>query len=210
ITKGLRAIFLAPQSSKKELLHYRGRRRFFISCYMAGVGDLFSYFGFFFSALVYIAPMPTLYRVYHCRTSIERCSPIAYTLALYSSSLWLYYGCLESLKAVIAINAMGCVIESIYMSLYIYRAPHNARRRVFQERDVGDLSFALALSLTMSGICWFVYGLLENDFLIAIPNCVGAVLGVAQMTIYLYLCRPDDIFMTSVMNLIKRNGPIMM
>ncbi|GER54086.1 bidirectional sugar transporter SWEET14, partial [Striga asiatica] len=104
--------------------------------------------------IVELIYMPTLYSVYHLRTPIEKCSPIMDTLDLYSASLWLYYGCLESLKAVISINKSGCIVELIYMSLHIYCVPVNARRRVFRESDVG----ALVLSLTMSGICWFVNG----------------------------------------------------
>ncbi|CAA0833512.1 Unknown protein [Striga hermonthica] len=157
---------------------------------MAHLVDLLGYIGFFFSALVYISPAPTFYGLYKRRTPIERCSPIAYTLALFSASLWSYYGYIDLKWMVLGINALGCVLETLYMSLYIYYAPYNARPRVFRERDVGDMSFFLALSITMSGGFWCGYALLTRDIRIIISNGIGVVLGASQMAIYIVFKRP--------------------
>ncbi|KAG8379475.1 hypothetical protein BUALT_Bualt07G0092300 [Buddleja alternifolia] len=46
------------------------------------------------------------------------------------------------------------------------------------------MPFLLSLFLTLSAVMWFFYGLLINDYNIAIPNVLGFSFGVIQMVLY--------------------------
>ncbi|GER36545.1 bidirectional sugar transporter SWEET15, partial [Striga asiatica] len=121
------------------------------------------------------------------RTPIERCSPIAYTLALFSASLWSYYVYINLKWTVLRINALRSYDARIFAARFtgffidILCAPLSSLPRVFRERDVGDMSCFLALSLTMSGAFWFGYALLTHDLCVAISNGIGAVQDTSQM-----------------------------
>ncbi|KAF8408461.1 hypothetical protein HHK36_007614 [Tetracentron sinense] len=79
------------------------------------------------SFMVYLAPLPTFYRVYK-KKSTEGFHSLPYVVALFSSMLWIYYAFLKSdAYLLITINSIGCIIETIYISMYIAYAPKQAR-----------------------------------------------------------------------------------
>ncbi|XP_008802109.1 bidirectional sugar transporter SWEET14-like [Phoenix dactylifera] len=86
-----------------------------------GVGLL----GNIISFLVVLAPMPTFYRVYK-RKSTESFQSIPYVVALFSAQLWLYYGLLTKDVLLLTINSATCLIECIYLSIYLTYAPKKA------------------------------------------------------------------------------------
>jgi solute carrier family 50 (sugar transporter) len=49
-------------------------------------------------------------------------------VALFSSMLWIYYATLKPDEILLTtINAVGCVVETIYVAVYIVYAPKQAR-----------------------------------------------------------------------------------
>lgn len=80
------------------------------------------------SFMVFLSPMPTFYQIYKKKTA-EGFQSLPYVVALFSSMLWIYYALVkkESSLLLITINSFGCVIETIYLAVFLFYAPKNTR-----------------------------------------------------------------------------------
>ncbi|KAJ1275609.1 hypothetical protein BS78_05G148200 [Paspalum vaginatum] len=203
----------------------------------------FGLLGNIISFMTYLAPLPTFYRIYKNK-STEGFQSVPYVVALFSAMLWIYYALLKSDEfLLITINSAGCVIETLYIVVYLAYAPKKARlftakillllnvgvfglillltlllaagqnrvvllgwvcvgfsvsvfvapltiiRQVVRTRSVEFMPFSLSLSLTVSAIVWFLYGLLIKDKYVALPNVLGFTFGVIQMGLYALYCK---------------------
>ncbi|KAJ4844746.1 Bidirectional sugar transporter sweet15 [Turnera subulata] len=87
----------------------------------------FGILGNIISFMVYLAPVPTFLRIYK-KKSTESFQSLPYLVALFSSMLWLYYATLKKdAFLLITINSFGCVIETVYIGIYIAYAPKQSR-----------------------------------------------------------------------------------
>ncbi|KAM3297332.1 hypothetical protein ACQJBY_039284 [Aegilops geniculata] len=198
----------------------------------------FGLLGNVISFMTYLAPLPTFYRIYRSK-STQGFQSVPYVVALFSAMLWIYYALLKSDECLlITINSAGCVIETIYIIIYLTYAPKQAKlfmakillllnvgvfglillltlllsegekrvvmlgwvcvgfsvsvfvaplsviRLVVRTRSVEFMPFSLSLSLTISAVVWFLYGLLIKDKYVALPNILGFAFGVIQMGLY--------------------------
>ncbi|XP_076948272.1 bidirectional sugar transporter N3-like [Bidens hawaiensis] len=83
----------------------------------------FGILGNIISLMVYLAPAPTFYRII-MNKSTEGFQSIPYVVALFSSTIWVYYSTLKTdATLLITINAFGCIIETLYITIYIAYAP---------------------------------------------------------------------------------------
>ncbi|CAO2141782.1 unnamed protein product [Urochloa humidicola] len=190
------------------------------------------------SFMTYLAPLPTFYRIYKNK-STEGFQSVPYVVALFSAMLWIYYALIKSNECLlITVNSAGCVIETIYIVIYLIYAPKKAKLftvkillllnvgvfglillltlllfsgqhrvvalgwvcvgfsvsvfvaplsiigKVVRTRSVEFMPFSLSLSLTVSAVVWFLYGLLIKDKYVALPNVLGFTFGVIQMSLY--------------------------
>ncbi|KAI3859077.1 hypothetical protein MKX03_015067 [Papaver bracteatum] len=88
---------------------------------------VFGLLGNFISLMTYLAPAPTFYRIYKKKTA-EGYQSVPYVVALFSSMLWIYYAFLKTdATFLITINSVGCVIETIYIAMYMAYAARKAR-----------------------------------------------------------------------------------
>ncbi|RWR94113.1 bidirectional sugar transporter SWEET14 [Cinnamomum micranthum f. kanehirae] len=79
------------------------------------------------SFMVYLAPLPTFYRVYK-KKSTEGFQSIPYVVALFSAMLWLYYGMLKTDGyLLITSNSVGCAIEAAYITVYMVYATRSSK-----------------------------------------------------------------------------------
>ncbi|CAN6381344.1 unnamed protein product [Urochloa humidicola] len=198
----------------------------------------FGLLGNVISFMTYLAPLPTFYQIYKNK-STGGFQSVPYVVALFSAMLWIYYALLKSNECLlITINAAGCVIETIYIIVYLIYAPKKAKLftvkilllinvgvfglillltlllfsgqhrvvalgwvcvgfsvsvfvaplsiigKVVRTRSVEFMPFSLSLSLTVSAVIWFLYGLLIKDKYVALPNVLGFTFGVIQMGLY--------------------------
>ncbi|TVU47057.1 hypothetical protein EJB05_06635, partial [Eragrostis curvula] len=77
------------------------------------------------SFLVTLAPVPTFYRVYK-KKSTESFHSVPYVVALLSAMLWLYYALLTKDILLLSINAIACVVQSVYLTIFLVYAPKEA------------------------------------------------------------------------------------
>ncbi|KAF5459589.1 hypothetical protein F2P56_019527 [Juglans regia] len=111
------------------------------------------------SFVVFLAPVPTFLRVFK-KKSTDGFQSLPYVVAIFSAMLWMYYASLKSDEILlITINSFGCVVETIYVALYIIYAPKQARM----------LTLRLVLLLNVGGFCVL---LLLSQFLAKGPNRV--------------------------------------
>ncbi|KAG7978717.1 hypothetical protein I3843_05G095500 [Carya illinoinensis] len=109
----------------------------------------FGILGNIISFMVYLAPLPTFYRIFR-KKSTEGFQSIPYLVALFSAMLWLYYA-LQKKDAVllITINLFGCFIEMIYISMFLAyapKAPRNMTLKMFASMNIGAFSLIVVTS----------------------------------------------------------------
>ncbi|KAI3504535.1 hypothetical protein L1887_26084 [Cichorium endivia] len=87
----------------------------------------FGILGNIVSFMVYLAPAPTFYRIVKTK-STQGFQSVPYVVALFSSMIWIYYATLKTnATLLITINAVGCVMETLYIAIFIAYAPLNVK-----------------------------------------------------------------------------------
>ncbi|KAI7732192.1 hypothetical protein M8C21_033205 [Ambrosia artemisiifolia] len=87
----------------------------------------FGLLGNIVSFMVFLAPIPTFYKVYK-KKSTEGFQSAPYVVGLFSAMLWIYYAFLKTnVLLLITINSVGCFIETLYICFFLFYAPKKAR-----------------------------------------------------------------------------------
>ncbi|THU57923.1 hypothetical protein C4D60_Mb03t08700 [Musa balbisiana] len=69
---------------------------------------------------------PTFYRIYK-KKSTESFDSVPYVVALFSAMLWVYYGLLTLDVLLLTINTGACIIEMVYLTIYLIYASKKPR-----------------------------------------------------------------------------------
>ncbi|XP_062110746.1 bidirectional sugar transporter N3-like [Humulus lupulus] len=135
----------------------------------------FGILGNIISFLVYLAPLTTFYRVYR-KKSTEGFHSLPYLVALFSSMVWLYYALVKKdAMLLITINSFGCVIEMIYITIYIIYAPTHARNLTIKLFGFMNIAmFSLIFLLTQFAVKHPYQAQVLGWICVAISVCVFA------------------------------------
>ncbi|THG21475.1 hypothetical protein TEA_021193 [Camellia sinensis var. sinensis] len=154
----------------------------------------FGLLGNIISFFVFLSPLPTFYQIFK-KKSTEGFQSVPYIVALFSAMLLMYYAFLKKIDStlIITINSFGCLVETIYICVYLFYAPKKIKKQVIRTKSVEFMPFSLSLSLTLNAVMWFFYGLLIKDFNIAIPNVLGFIFGIIQMVLYAIYKNPKKV-----------------
>ncbi|XP_076898537.1 bidirectional sugar transporter N3-like [Bidens hawaiensis] len=87
----------------------------------------FGLLGNIVSFMVFLAPIPTFYKVYK-KKSTEGFQSAPYVVGLFSAMLWIYYAMLKTnVLLLVTINSFGIIIETVYICFFLFYAPKKAR-----------------------------------------------------------------------------------
>ncbi|XP_061339922.1 bidirectional sugar transporter N3-like [Gastrolobium bilobum] len=134
----------------------------------------FGLLGNIISFMVFLAPLPTFYKIYK-KKSTEGFQSLPYLVALFSCVLWLYYAFVKKdAFLLLTINSAGCFIEIIYIIMYIIYAPKDARMltiKLFVAMNVVSITlifcttyFALHGSLRVQVLGWICVSIAVSVF----------------------------------------------
>ncbi|XP_056860966.1 bidirectional sugar transporter SWEET15 isoform X3 [Raphanus sativus] len=136
---------------------------------------IFGILGNAISFCVFLAPLPTFYRIYKNK-STESFQSLPYQVSLFSCMLWLYYALIkQDAFLLITINSFGCVVETIYIALffaYATREKRMAAMKLFFTINVAFFSLILMVthfavknpSLQVSVIGWICVAISVSVF----------------------------------------------
>ncbi|TYI95783.1 hypothetical protein E1A91_D01G022900v1 [Gossypium mustelinum] len=109
----------------------------------------FGVLGNIISILVFLAPLSTFYRIYK-KKSTESFQSLPYQVALFSCMLWLYYALIKKgAFLLITINSFGCIVETLYISMFLAYAPRKSRIsaiKLFAAMNLGLFSLILIVT----------------------------------------------------------------
>ncbi|KAJ8547745.1 hypothetical protein K7X08_011331 [Anisodus acutangulus] len=90
---------------------------------------VFGVLGNIISIFVFLAPLPAFRRICKEKSTMGFQS-LPYVVALFSSMLWMYYAFIKkNAILLVSINSFGCIVETIYISIFILYASKKARRQ---------------------------------------------------------------------------------
>ncbi|KAG2551949.1 bidirectional sugar transporter SWEET12-like [Panicum virgatum] len=133
------------------------------------------------SFLVTLAPVPTFYRVYK-KKSTESFQSVPYVVALLSAMLWLYYALLSMDVLLLSINAIACVVESVYLAIYLVYAPKDAM--VFTMKLLSIMNMGL-----FGAMVAFLQFYVEGQRRVSIAGGIGAAFALAVFVAPLAIIR---------------------
>ncbi|XP_076932804.1 bidirectional sugar transporter SWEET9-like [Bidens hawaiensis] len=116
------------------------------------LASIFGILGNIISFCVFLAPLPTFYKIYK-KKSTEGFHSVPYSVALFSCMLLLYYGHLktENGMMIITINSVGCAIETAYLIFFLIYATREAMKSTLKLVVLFNI-FSLALIVVTT---WF-------------------------------------------------------
>ncbi|GAB2272047.1 hypothetical protein Dimus_006869 [Dionaea muscipula] len=89
---------------------------------------IFGLLGNTISFMVFLSPIPTFYKIYK-KKSTEGFQSVPYVVGLLSAMLWILYALFQSDSTfLITINALGCFIQILYITIFLFYGTRDARR----------------------------------------------------------------------------------
>ncbi|XP_012832637.1 PREDICTED: bidirectional sugar transporter N3-like [Erythranthe guttata] len=130
---------------------------------MAGIAFAFGILGIVISLAIYLALVYTFRKIRDVKSTVGY-TVIPYTVALFASAIWLYYGAIR-LNAItlVIINNIGCMIEMAYVVIFFYYSGDYDRVRAVRTHSVYGIPITLTCVLTGNAVIWGIYGFAKGD-----------------------------------------------
>ncbi|XP_073015867.1 bidirectional sugar transporter SWEET14-like [Primulina eburnea] len=134
----------------------------------------FGLLGNIVSFMVFLAPVPTFHKIYK-KKSTEGFQCVPYVVGLFSAMLWIYYAFFKpDTTLLITINSVGCVIQTVYICLYIFYAPKLAK--------IQAVKLLLLVNIVGFGLIVLLTHFLTND--LNRDNVVGWICLVFSLCVF--------------------------
>ncbi|XP_012514318.1 PREDICTED: sugar transporter SWEET1 isoform X3 [Propithecus coquereli] len=95
---------------------------------------------------------------------------------------WLSYGALKGDGTLIVVNAVGAVLQTLYISAYLHYCPRKAK--VIQTKSTQCLSFSLTIATLLTSVSWSLYGFRLRDPYIMVPNFPGILTSFIRLWLF--------------------------
>ncbi|XP_019190431.1 PREDICTED: bidirectional sugar transporter SWEET1-like [Ipomoea nil] len=93
------------------------------------------------------------------------------------------------------IRQLFCGFAALICAAIMYFSPLSVIRVVMKTKSVEFMPFLLTFSMVLCATAWLIFGLLEKDPFVYVPNAVGCGVGVLQLILYA-IYSEKTIFMT--------------
>ncbi|XP_052267272.1 sugar transporter SWEET1-like isoform X2 [Dreissena polymorpha] len=138
-------------------------------------------------------------------------SPFTFISYFVACAVWLKYGLIVQNTVVIATNSFGSIMNFIYIIVFYtysskktdgqlalshlgsycvcltiigYGAPLVSLSDIVRSKSTESLHFVLILANFLLGLLWTLYGLLIADRYVQVPNFLGAMLALIQLSLF--------------------------
>ncbi|XP_052195999.1 bidirectional sugar transporter SWEET4-like [Diospyros lotus] len=78
----------------------------------------------------------------------------------------------------------------VLFGVVLYSSPLTIMKTVIETKSVEFMPFWLSVAAFSNGVVWLIYALIKFDPYIMTGNCIGAILGAAQLVLYAYYYKP--------------------
>ncbi|XP_036778276.2 sugar transporter SWEET1 isoform X3 [Manis pentadactyla] len=95
---------------------------------------------------------------------------------------WLSYGALKGDGTLIIVNAVGAVLQTLYILVYLHYCPRKAK--VIQTKSTQRLSFSLTVATLLTSTSWTLYGFQLRDPYIMVPNFPGILTSLIRFWLF--------------------------
>uniref|UniRef100_A0A671EZ10 Sugar transporter SWEET1 n=1 Tax=Rhinolophus ferrumequinum TaxID=59479 RepID=A0A671EZ10_RHIFE len=95
---------------------------------------------------------------------------------------WLSYGTLKGDWTLIVVNAVGAMLQSLYILVYLHYCPRKAK--VIQTKSTQRLSFSLTIATLLASASWTLYGFRLRDPYIMVPNLPGILTSFIRLWLF--------------------------
>ncbi|CAN1228009.1 Bidirectional sugar transporter NEC1 [Linum grandiflorum] len=127
------------------------------------------------SVYIYMVSTTRIERLQMFTVKMLVCSLGGYGAMMLVTEFWL--------RGSSRMNTIGWICA--VFNIAVFAAPLSIVRNVIKTKSVEYMPFTLSLFLTLCATAWFFYGLLVNDYYIALPNVLGFLFGITQMILYM-------------------------
>ncbi|XP_037356091.1 sugar transporter SWEET1 isoform X2 [Talpa occidentalis] len=95
---------------------------------------------------------------------------------------WLSYGALIGDGTIIVVNAVGTVLQTLCVLVYLHYCPQKVK--IIQTKSTQRLSFSLTIASLFSSACWTLYGFQHRDPYIMVPNLPGVLTSYIRLWLF--------------------------
>jgi len=99
----------------------------------------------------------------------------------------VFYGIMIALTlTVLPIDKRSLFVGTIaaVLNTAMYAAPLTAMKNVIETKSVDSMPFLLSLCTLINSCLWAIFGILKKDPFIIIPNVLGVLFGIMQISLY--------------------------
>ncbi|XP_044528524.1 sugar transporter SWEET1 isoform X3 [Gracilinanus agilis] len=95
---------------------------------------------------------------------------------------WLSYGLLKGDKTLIVVNALGALLQTLYILTYLHYCPRKIK--IIQTKSTQCLSFSLTVATLLASASWTLYGFHLSDLYIMVPNIPGIITSLIRLGLF--------------------------